>query len=87
MKIRGIQANDLRVLIGRLRQQVLVGANDVRHLHIRAIRVAPWPNDMPFEVDGILVVGRNRKYSDAVPVVNLEGFELLRDFRVRVDFR
>ena len=87
MEIGGVQPNDFRVLIRRLRQQIFVRSDDIRHLHVRTIGIAARPNNVAFEVNGVLVARRDGKHADAIAILDLERNELLRDLRIAIDFR
>src|SRR5579862_3748373 len=82
MKIRRIEANNFGVFSGRLGQQVLIGTEYVGDLHIRMVGVASWTDDVPFEINGVFVVSGDGENSDFVAVLDIEGFEFLRDVRL-----
>lgn len=76
VKIRRVQANNFCVVRRRLGEQVGVGRDQVRNLHLRFIGVAPRPQHMPLQENCIFVVGGNREYVDLIAVLNLEALQL-----------
>src|ERR1700678_2955317 len=76
MEVRRIQTNDFGVATGRFRKQVFVRRNDVRDAHVVVVRVPAWAKNVAVEIDGVLVVGRDGKHTDAIAILHLKGFEL-----------
>jgi hypothetical protein len=76
--IRRIETNDFCVLGGGFRKKILIRGENVCHPHVWLVRIAAGANDMPFQINGVLVVGRDRKDPDHVAILDFESFQLFR---------
>ena len=75
MKIRRIQANNFRVAARWFGKQIFVGSENVGDAHVVVIRIAARAEDVAVEIDGVLVVGRDRKDAHAVAILHVKRFE------------
>ncbi len=87
MEIWCVDSNDLGILVCRFWQQVLIGTDQVGHVHIGLVRVTPRANDVPFEIDRVQISRSDREHTDAVPIVNFECLKLFRNLCVPIAFR
>ena len=76
MKIGRIQANNLRILSGRLWQQVLVRRDQIRELHALLVGITAWSKHVSLQVNRVLVVRRDREDMNDIAVVDQERIKL-----------
>src|SRR5208337_2160022 len=76
MVVRRVQPDDLGITGRRFRKQVGIRSHEVRELHLRLVGIAAWTQDMPYEVDRLRVIRRDRKDVDLVPILYCEPAHL-----------
>src|SRR5208337_4554197 len=54
--VRRLQPNDLGIASRRFRKQIGVRTYEVGELHLRLVGIAAWPQDMPYQVNGLRVI-------------------------------
>src|SRR5271157_3137365 len=76
MVVRRMQPDDFGITGRRFRKQVGIRSHEVRELHLRLVGIPAGTQDMPYEVDRLRVIWRDRKDVDLVPILYCEPAHL-----------
>src|SRR5260370_6648336 len=80
MVVRWIEADDLRVSSGRLRQQIRIGSDHFGQLHVLVIGEFAGPQDVTFEIDSVLIKRSDWENVDGIARLDGELRQLLLRF-------
>src|SRR5215469_16069163 len=68
-----VQTDDLAVVCGRFRQNIVVRLEEFSELHALAVGIASRSQNMALQINRVLVVFRDREDVDFIPILDFEG--------------